>query len=112
MPLTSTDALAAAFRASREVLARVDAASLGEPTPCKSWDVRALMNHMIGAPRSATSLVIGTPTHGTDGDFAAGDFVRFHDETSSAALAPFGAAGALDTTITLPFGERRRGSRI
>ena len=56
--------------------------------------------------RSATSLVIGTPTHGTDGDFAAGDFVRFHDETSSAALAPFGAAGALDTTITLPFGER------
>jgi uncharacterized protein (TIGR03086 family) len=106
MPLTSTDALAAAFRASREILARVDAASLGEPTPCKSWDVRALINHMIGAPRFATSLVTGAPADGANVDFASGDFVRFHDETSGAALAAFGAAGTLDTTLTLPFGER------
>jgi uncharacterized protein (TIGR03086 family) len=105
MPLTSTDALAAAFRASREVLARVDGASLGEPTPCRSWDVRALINHMIGAPRLATGLVGGTTPDERDVDFAAGDFVHFHDETSGAALVAFGAAGALDTTITLPFGE-------
>jgi hypothetical protein len=47
MPLESTDSLAASFTVARAQLTWVDESFLDHPTPCESWDVRALVNHMI-----------------------------------------------------------------
>ena len=105
MPFSSTDQLAAAFGAARDALTSVGRERLGSPTPCQSWDVRALVNHMVGAPRVAASRVGGRDTP-YDVDFAAGNFVASHDETSRVVLEAFGSPGALTKEVEFPFGER------
>ena len=44
----STEGLERAFQNSRAIMANVKADQLGDATPCQSWDVRGLLNHMIG----------------------------------------------------------------
>lgn len=105
MPLRSTDSLAAALGVARDALTRVDTPRLNDPTPCHSWDVRALVNHMVGAPRVAASRV-GVRETLDDVDFATGDFVASHDETSEVVLEAFGSPGALKRGVEFPFGER------
>jgi uncharacterized protein (TIGR03086 family) len=87
------------------VLTRVDKGHLDEPTPCASWDVHTLVNHMVIAPRVAAGIVSGA-SGSTEADFAAGDFVAAHDETARLALQAFSAPGALDKPVEFPFGAR------
>jgi len=101
----ATEALSQAFTSSRQVLASVTTEQLHGGTPCRSWDVAALINHMVGAPRTAVGALTTTPADDADDDFAAGDFMARYDETAAAALAAFGAPGALEKTVVLPFGE-------
>jgi uncharacterized protein (TIGR03086 family) len=108
MSFVSTDSLASALAAARDELTRVNTERLASPTPCRSWDVRGLVNHMVGAPRVAASRVGGKEIP-DDEDFAAGDFVGSHDETSKVVLAAFGSPGALEREIQFPFGERPAG---
>jgi uncharacterized protein (TIGR03086 family) len=103
MTLRSTDPLAESFATAREMLTQVGEDQLGEPTPCRSWDVHALINHMVGAPLFAVGRLSGNPTV-TETDFAAGDFVVAHDETARLAVEAFSAPGALEKPIEFPGG--------
>jgi uncharacterized protein (TIGR03086 family) len=89
---------------TRAVMAKVSTSQLDAPTPCRSWDVRALINHVIGSARWATAAISGGEA-GADEDYAAGDFVASYDESIAAALTAFGEHGAMDKTIQLPFGD-------
>jgi Mycothiol maleylpyruvate isomerase N-terminal domain len=40
-----------AFQSTLEMLEKVKPQDLEAPTPCASWDVRALVNHFIGTAR-------------------------------------------------------------
>ena len=42
------DMLAQAFASTAGVLAEVDAQQLDGATPCASWQVRELINHLVG----------------------------------------------------------------
>ena len=105
----STEALEKAFAATRQVLANVTPEQYGDPTPCASWTVRELVNHIVEGANWFPLCVNGgaapdpDPTHGVD--YAGGDPLASFDEGSTAAVAAFGAAGALERVITLPFGE-------
>jgi uncharacterized protein (TIGR03086 family) len=102
----STESLAKAFDTTREILAKVSPDQLDEPTPCRSWNVRELINHFIAAPEFATTfLTTGEATRGGEHDFTAGDYLAAYDETAREAVAAFGAPGALDKVIPLPFAE-------
>jgi uncharacterized protein (TIGR03086 family) len=101
---TRTDVLDRAFASTRAVLAEVQPGQLAAPTPCASWDVRALINHFVGTARWAAANVSGTE-QAADEDYAAGDFVARYDESIQAALAAFGAEGVLEAAVALPFGE-------
>ncbi len=101
----STELLAQAFDASHGALAGVGPDQLAEPTPCRSWDVAALANHMVASPRYAAGLVAHGAGTEVDTDFAAGDLLGAHDETRRLTLEVFGAPGALDRSVTLPFGD-------
>jgi uncharacterized protein (TIGR03086 family) len=89
---------------TRAVMAKVSPGQLDAPTPCRSWDVRALINHVIGSARWA-AVTISSGEAAADGDYAAGDFVASYDESIAAALTAFGVPGALDRTIQLSFGD-------
>lgn len=105
----STETLERAFASTRNVLSNVKADQLDEATPCASWDVRQLINHIVaGSHWFAISTNAGASPDEDDTeatDYAGGDFVAAFDEGSQAALAAFGAPGAQEKMIKLPFGE-------
>jgi len=93
-----------AFDSTLVILAKVSRDQLAAPTPCASWDVRALINHFIGTARWAAASVAGEAAV-AEVDYAAGDFVAAYEESIQIAVASFAAEGALDRTVRLPFGE-------
>jgi uncharacterized protein (TIGR03086 family) len=103
MTLRSTDPLAQALATARSVLVQVDEDDLCKATPCRSWDVRGLINHMVGAPRVAAGRMSGV-SGATEEDFVAGDYLAAHDESAALAMAAFSAPGALERPVELPFG--------
>jgi len=102
----STELLSAAVESTRGVLSRVSPDQLGEATPCASWDVRAVIDHLLGAGHfAAETAEAGRGTGPGDRDFASGDFVATYDEMSRRCVAAFSEPGVLERPLTLPFGE-------
>jgi uncharacterized protein (TIGR03086 family) len=105
----STEGLERAQAVTRAILANVKPDQLDDDTPCQSWKVRNLITHVVGANYwFAESMNAGaSPENDTteDTDFAAGDFVATYDDAAKQAVAAFGAPGALDKNVKLPFGE-------
>jgi uncharacterized protein (TIGR03086 family) len=99
-----TKQLDRAFVSTRAVVAMVRPDQLAAPTPCASWDVRALISHFVGTARWAAVTISGDSAEDTQ-DRGAGDFLASYDESIEMALAAFGADGALERTVSLPFGE-------
>lgn len=70
---------------ARGVLANVSADQLGDPTPCKDWNVGQLIDHMVGAQHWARCGVQGVPMTETGDGSSAGDFVAAFDAAATAA---------------------------
>lgn len=93
-----------ALQSTLAILTKVQPADLDAPTPCASWDVRALINHFVGTARWWAGVLAGEAGD-TDADYAAGDFVEAYEESIRIALTAFEADGVLERTVRLPFGE-------
>ncbi len=104
----SADNLEQAFASTARVLANVTGDQLDEQTPCASWKVRDLVNHVVGgAGFFAVIAETGQPPtmEGAPPDFSAGDFAATFDEAVKRAVAAFRAEGAMEKPMTLPFGQ-------
>jgi uncharacterized protein (TIGR03086 family) len=93
-----------AMQSTLAVLTKVGSDDLDAPTPCASWDVRALVNHFVGTARWWAAALAGGGEV-ADADYAAGDFVAAYEESIAIAIGAFEADGALERTVRLPFGE-------
>ena len=93
----------AAFAA---VLENVSPEQMSLPTVNDEWDVRALLNHIVNGNRWAEEMLrTGTaprPSHDAFGDLPPMEVYR---ESVDMMLAAFEEPGALERTVTLPFGE-------
>ena len=101
------EALEHAFESTRRILANVKADQMDAPTPCASWKVRDLINHIVGGSVwFGKSMDAGESSD--DGskmpDFAAGDYLATFDGGVKGSLAAFEQPGALEKTVKLPFG--------
>jgi uncharacterized protein (TIGR03086 family) len=102
------DNFARAVRSSRPVLVAVRPEQLDDSTPCASWKVRDLINHMVQAPDFAATVA---STHdfsnhrGDDADHASGDYLAAYDAATDRALDAFRGEGALEGSVRMPFGE-------
>lgn len=103
----SADLLERAFASTAAVLANVDADQLDDPTPCASWKVRDLLNHVVGGTYSFATIAEtgGPPSGDAPPDFSTGDFNATFEEGAARAVAAFRAAGAMEKQMTLPFGQ-------
>jgi uncharacterized protein (TIGR03086 family) len=90
---------------TREVLSAVSVDQLGSPTPCVSWTVSDVINHLIGSQLFFAAAMRGQEVDRTPQSFASGDFVASYDTASAASLAAFAADGADEIVLRLPFGE-------
>lgn len=79
------------------------------PTPCTDWDVRALVNHVIGEQLWAVPLLDGKTIAEVgdrfDGDQLGTDPVAAWDVASAESKAAFANPGALDRTVHLSYGD-------
>lgn len=102
--LMSTESFEQAVATTRGVLANVNADQLHNSTPCESWDVSELINHIVGTHIFFLAGMNGTPP-ADPADFAAGDYMAAYDEATAATIAAFGVEGALGKMVKMPFGE-------
>jgi uncharacterized protein (TIGR03086 family) len=81
----------------------------GAPTPCTDWDVRALVNHVVGENRWAVPLFAGGTVQEVgdrlDGDLLGADPVAAWDESAAAASVAVDDPDAMDRTVHLSFGD-------
>jgi uncharacterized protein (TIGR03086 family) len=101
----STEGLQEAIATTRGVLSGVQAGQLGASTPCESWKVSDIINHVVGGQYFFAAMMRGEQPQGEAPDFAAGDYLSAYDEGSAACLAAFQADGAMERVVTLPFGQ-------
>jgi uncharacterized protein (TIGR03086 family) len=100
----SAEVLQRAFASTGGILANVSADDLDLPTPCASWAVRDLVNHIVGGTTyfSVTAETGAAPAV-SDADHAAGDFKAEFEEGAARAVKAFSAPGAMEKPMKLPF---------
>jgi uncharacterized protein (TIGR03086 family) len=103
----TTEDLERAVRAATDILARVQPGQLDDPTPCTSWPVRELINHVVGGS-FFYAAAIDTGEFVSDGpppDFASGDFVDAYADGAAKMVAGFRAPDAPTKHVSVAFGE-------
>jgi uncharacterized protein (TIGR03086 family) len=103
----ATEPLERAIATAKQVLAGVSKEDLEKSSPCVSWNVGGVVNHLVGSTAFFVTGMGDTMPSGDDGsvDFSSGDYRVAFDEGSALTLATFSAPGALEKTAKLPFGE-------
>ncbi|BEP12240.1 hypothetical protein acdb102_05510 [Acidothermaceae bacterium B102] len=78
-------------------------------TPCTEWDVRALVQHIVGEnrwlPKLLAGLTIAEVGTQLDGDLLGDDPVRAWRDATDAAAEAVAQPGALARTVHLSFGD-------
>jgi uncharacterized protein (TIGR03086 family) len=97
--------------ATERFVAQVSPEHYGSPTPCSEWDVRALLNHMLGAVHLGQALFADTtpavmvgPGGLPDGDLVGEDPLKAY-LVATEGLISAASGGALDRPHQTPLGE-------
>lgn len=77
---------------------------LAKPTPCSEFDVRALLNHMIGGLAMLTTAAEGEKAPIPEGDQFGSDPAGAYDQRRSALITAVRGDGVLDRDWDMPFG--------
>ena len=95
-----------AIQSTKAVLAGVEPGQLNAATPCASWKVSELINHIVGGQSFFATVASGeSMSNDAPPDFSAGDFRSSFENGAAACLAAFGADGAMERIMHLPFGD-------
>ncbi len=101
-----TTPLGTAFASTRRILANVSTDQMNLPTPCESWKVSDLVDHIVrGALWFGSSMDAGRSIDDSNlGEFSVGDHVATYDEGIKGSLAAFAKPEAAEKMVELPFG--------
>lgn len=79
------------------------------PTPCADWDLRALVNHVVGEDRWTVPLCRGATIEevgdGLDGDLLGADPVAAAEDAAAAAEAAVAQAMPVGRRVHLSYGD-------
>lgn len=110
--MAASDVTALYARSVEEFLTGVRAAGAGQwtaPTPCAGWDLRALVNHVVGEDRWAVPLMAGRTMSEVadrfDGDLLGASPTEAAESAARDAVAAVAEPGAMARTVHLSFGD-------
>ena len=89
-----------ALSVARGVVEEIDRSQFELPTPCDAWNVRQVLEHMIGGNRR----IAGNPPPPGE-DVIGDDLTAAYAASAASAAATFEADRGLDRTFSLSFGE-------
>lgn len=98
------DALDGAYEHCANVIVGIDDTQLTLPTPCSQWDIRATIDHLIGATWMFALVNQGQAVGEDAGDIAGRDPIVALTDAAAANAASWRIPGAFDGERTLPFG--------
>jgi uncharacterized protein (TIGR03086 family) len=99
------DQLTGAIEQAVAVMENVSAQQMRAKTPCDQWDVRDLVNHMIGGTSLFTHVTKGEqpPSREDATDYSTGDFVRSMNDAGHQLLAAWQEPGVWDRQMSFSF---------
>ena len=104
-----TALMAGALEGFEQRLGAVGAAQWNEATPCDDWDVRTLVNHVVGEllwmPPLLDGKTIAEVGDRFDGDVVGSDPLTTYKSAVAAAHAAAFEPGAQERTVHLSFGD-------
>ncbi len=100
----STQHFEAAAATTRSVMESVSADQMQNATPCASWDVAGVINHVVDGANFFAAGMKGTQPPESQ-DWASGDYIAAYDAAVAECVSCFQAEGALEATVAMPFGE-------
>ncbi|MFG1791808.1 TIGR03086 family metal-binding protein [Nocardia sp. NPDC049149] len=94
-----------ALDATSVIVAALDESSLAAPTPCREWDVRAVLNHTVGGMHIFAAALSGTDS-GADheSDWLGGDPQGAYAAAAEVDRAAWHRPDALDNTVSISLG--------
>ena len=87
------------------VIAAVRPDQAGLPTPCRSWDVRTLVNHVVDEVRQLALVTGGGSRRPPAPDALGADWAGAYRSAADELRAAWHRPGALDREITLAMGS-------
>lgn len=99
------DQLSRALDQAGAVIANLRPEDAACPTPCRAWDLRALVNHVVHDVRLFTAMATGAPWEPQDNDVIGDNWAGAFNDSARSLLATWKHPGALEATVQLPFGE-------
>jgi uncharacterized protein (TIGR03086 family) len=100
-PLDQLDQLGPALGG---VVSQIRSDQLDQPTPCADFTVRGVLGHMVAGATSFAAGFRGEPAPSADNNASSDPITEFGQALTGLAEAMH-SQGALDRTITAPFGE-------
>jgi uncharacterized protein (TIGR03086 family) len=105
-PPDLVDRIEAVLGATGRLVAGVGADQWGAPTPCAGWDVRTLVNHLVGGLRIYTAELSGTDAgQEHEDDWLGTDPAGAYRGAARDVLAAWRSPGALSGTVSLSVGR-------
>ena len=89
------------------IVAGVRPEHLAEPTPCRDWDVRLLLNHIIGGNHMFADVARGgtVEASGEMDDYTRPDPGSNYLASAELVLAAWSEPGVMERRCRMPFGE-------
>lgn len=99
------DALDDAYQHCAKVVVGIDETQLALPTPCSQWDIRATIDHLVGATWMFTLVNQGQAVGEDAARIADRDRIVALRDAAAANTASWRIPGAFDGQRTYPFGS-------
>jgi uncharacterized protein (TIGR03086 family) len=97
--------MARALDQTGAIIAAIQPEQANLPTPCRSWDVRALVNHVVDEVHQFAVVTGGGDRKHLGLDVVGDDWAGAYRAAAAELLAVWQQPGVLDRTQRLPFGE-------
>ena len=90
-----------------QIVAGVSPDQFGSPTPCSEWDVRTLLEHVVGGNWNSAATAEGTPPQrGGTADLLGDNPAEAYQRSAEAAKRAWREPGRLDQLYEMPMGMR------